>query len=52
MTQMSCPLQEGNQVLGQCMGNFDLQLFTMVSEIGQFAVSGKRTNSKMWFSFV
>ena len=38
----TCPLQEGNQVLGQCMGNHDLKAFTMVSEIGQFAVSGKR----------
>ena len=38
----TCPLQEGNQVLGQCMGNHDLKSFTMVSEIGQFAVSGKR----------
>ena len=38
----TCPLQEGNQVLGQCMGNVDLKTFTMVSEIGQFAVSGKR----------
>ena len=38
----TCPLQEGNQVLGQCMGNVDLKAFTMVSEIGQFAVSGKR----------
>ena len=37
----SCHLKEGNQVLGQCMGNADLKTFAMVSEIGQFAVSGK-----------
>ena len=34
----TCPLQEGNQVLGQCMGNHDLKSFTMVSEIEQFAI--------------
>ena len=38
----TCPIKEGNQVLEQCIGNIDLIMFTMVSEIGQFAVSGKR----------
>jgi hypothetical protein len=38
----TCSLKEGNQVLGQCLGNKELTKFTIVSEIGQFAVSGYR----------
>ena len=43
----TCPLKEGNQVLAQCMGNSDLTKFTIVSETGMFAVSGKRQKVKI-----
>ena len=43
----TCPLKEGNQVLAQCMGNSDLIKFTIVSETGMFAVSGKRQKVKI-----
>jgi hypothetical protein len=42
-----CPLQEGNQVIGQCLGNQDLTKFTVVSEVGQFAVTGFRKSKQI-----
>lgn len=42
----TCPLKEGSQVLGQCLGNKELTKFTVVSEVEQFAVSGYRKSIK------